>query len=218
MQSHSKPSLSSKKKSFSRRGTSSGPSSIDGGTRKGSDTETHAESRAFSGTNSRSGKGILPGSEYQKIVSSTSRRRTIAPLLPSTISATSPPSSDTDILPIKVNRHPQNVPKHKTVEPSDCNFLKTKRASSDVMGSIITPPWVSAFIQWFSERIDRKIPHLHGSFTPAAARPSPKHGLTRSQPSLVSRAALSESGRSYTKRSAKTKRPSGSPASSRRRS
>ncbi len=151
------PSGISKKNSFSLKGargdTSKGSANTEGRTRKGKATETHAQSRASSGTEFRSGKGILPGSEYQKAVSSSSRRRTRSPFLSSKIKATSFISSRTNTLPRTTTRHPHRMPAQRTDALSSSNFRKINAASPRDISLSTIPPWVNAFTEWFSEQI-----------------------------------------------------------------
>ncbi len=128
------------------RSTSKAP----GRTRKGKATDIQAESRASSGIGIDSGKGIFPGSEYQKTISSSSKRRVNPPVPARKVTSDFPITN----LPRSMSRHPHNVPIQKTNTSSSASLRKINSASSPDI-SLTAPPWVHRFIGWFANKVNR---------------------------------------------------------------
>jgi hypothetical protein len=133
----------------SRSGTRKGPERKDSGTRRGREMNTVAASLDRSGTVSRKGGGMSLGSPYSSPISGRSNRRSMPADSSSDDRCTANPDTDV-IVPRNKRFQPHKVPKHKTVDSSDCNLEKIETASSFVI--IESPSWPYPFSSYMNKR------------------------------------------------------------------
>jgi hypothetical protein len=119
--------------------------------------------------------------------------------------------SDSDVMaPLNANAALNLRSRQTTVVPSECHFSNSLHASSGLITATLPPP-LAAFgpiMEYLSSRLDASSEAENGAA---------KLRLRFQQPLRASRAMMNGRGKSYTKRSAKTRPLSCSPASLKKR-